>query len=129
MTRARNKAEALVQGATAADRRALVEVQAVNAVPTLATDGVNAGSHDWLHIVIELLDAATSLEWELYTWDDASEKWTLRTDLGSTILAVADSPDGSIVQIAGASRVYLRFPTMTGTFTNGVNAWLSGSSF
>lgn len=128
-TRERNRPESLKQGTTAADRRVLSAVKVNQAAPSAATDGEDTGSNDWLHIMLEVPDAATSFDWLLWEYDEASELWAIRTDIGTPNVNTSDSPDLSVIQIVGSRRVYVQVLNMVGTFTSGVNLWLSGSTF
>jgi hypothetical protein len=119
------------RGATAAERRALKDVKAANGAPSNTapvTRGFNTRNKQYVHVVVELPDAGTSLVWRMYTWDATSERWTLETTLGTAgdvALAVADSPQRTIVEIDAATRVYIELLTFAGVFTEGASVWLS----
>lgn len=130
--RARNRARTLKQGATAAARRVEADIKVNQAAPTdgpSPSEGADSGSHNWLHITVEMPDATTTLDWILWEFDESAELWRIRTDVGTQSIATADSPDGSIIEISGAPRVFIQLLNFSGVFTEGVNVWLSGSSF
>lgn len=116
--------------ATAAERKAVANLKAANGAPAADAAGFHTQGKRFLHIVVQLPDAGTSVEWSLWTWDAASGLWCLDTrpgTAGTVALAVADSPQRSIVEIDGLERVYLQFKTFAGAFTTGLNAWLATS--
>jgi hypothetical protein len=113
-------------------RRVLADVGAANSPPAADEKGFSVQGKRWLHIVISLPDAGTSITWRLWTWDNVSELWCLdtRPGIGGTVslaVADADNPQRSIIEVAGLDRVYLEIVTATGTFTNGLNAWLASN--
>lgn len=121
------------EATTAAERRAYSPVKANNGVPTADTIGLHTQGRRWLHIIVELPDASTSLTWSLWLWDSVSELWCLDTRLGTAgVVAMtdadADNPQHNIVEINGVDKVYIQFAGMTGVFTAGVNVWLSSSN-
>ena len=119
------------EATTAAKRRALKDVNVTGspmAVP-VAQPGFNAKSARWLHVVINMPDATTTMDWSLYLWDALSGKWCLDTRLGtdgvvSMTDADADNPQLNIVEISGVQKVYVRLFNGTGTFTDGADVWL-----
>lgn len=122
----------LVQPASTvlAKRRALKSVKADNGAPTTANQGFFTQNKRWLHIVISMPDAATTMDWKLWTWDAVSEKWCLDTRLGTSgvvSMVAADSPSRSIVEIDGLDKVYIELDNMGGVFTSGVDVWLATS--
>lgn len=125
----------LKPGDTAADRRVLAALKVANSAPTQGDRSVGYDTHGqrWLHIEIYLPDVGTSVEWVLHVWSDVSEKWLIDCRPGtagvvSLAASATDNPQKSVIEIAGAPRVYLELRNMTGVFTQGVDAWLSASS-
>jgi len=114
-------------------RRALKNVNVPSgaaANPTASDKGFNTYGARYLHITVELPDATTTLDWELWLWDHISEKWCLDTRNGTngTVSLAdvdADNPQLNIVEIPGVERVFVKLDNGTGTFTNGANVWLS----
>lgn len=123
-----------VEGSTAASRRAIADLQAVNGPPVDVTSGFSTVGQRWLHIEIELPDAATDVVWKLWVWSDVAELWFVDTRSGTDgevdlAFADGDNPQKNIIEIAGSPRCYIEFTTMNGVFTAGVNVWLSASSY
>lgn len=114
----------------------LVDEGPLSATATLdaAQAGFDTSGARYAHIIINLPDGSTSVEWSLYLYNDVSELWCLDTRLGTGgVVALADTdtdnPQCSIVEIVGVSKIAIVFDTMTGTFTSGIDAWLSASTF
>jgi hypothetical protein len=123
-------------GSTSATRRAIADLLAVNGAPVQGdpTEGFSTAGQRFLHIEIELTDAATTVEWKLWLWSDVNEKWHVDTRAGvSGLVELAesddDNPQKNIIEIAGSPRCYIEFVTMTGAFASGVNVWLSANSY
>ena len=121
------------EASTAAGRTARADIKANDAAdPTASNKGFNTLGHRWVHIMIELPDAATNLDWELWLWDRVSEKWYIDTRNGTngtvTLLSTAvDNPQINMIEIAGVERVWIKIDNISGVFTNGANVWLAGS--
>lgn len=98
---------------------------------TATIDGTQSGystnGASNLHVVFNLPDPTTSLEWQLYTYDSASELWALDTRPGSSGTVSVDdtlSPQRTILELGGIERVALVTQTLSGTFTTGYSAWM-----
>lgn len=124
------------QAATAAERRAIASLKASNQNPNALASPAKAGFFSYgkrfLHIVIKLPDAGTSITWSLWTYDSVSELWCIDTRLGTSgVVSLAasdtDNPQRSIIEIDGLDRVYLQITTAGGVFAQGVDAWLATS--
>lgn len=116
----------------AADRRAIKSADAANGEPEGSTAGFFAQGRRWLHIVVSLPDAATSITWKLWTWDSVSELWTLdtRPGTGGTVALSDtddDNPQRNLIEIDGVDRVYIELDDFVGVFTEGVDVWLSAN--
>jgi hypothetical protein len=133
------------EAAAGDDRRCIANYDATvdMAVPTdppLITtklEGWNTRGARWLHYLVELLEAGSGCDFELWLFNDNARRWYLDTRLGTDGLVTiattdADYPkNAGIIEIAGASRAYIRLLTETGTWTggatDGANVWLSGT--
>ena len=130
------KAVSLVspEAITAAKRRARAGIDVTGSPdidPTSSDPGYNTKSARWLQITVELPDATTTLDWELWLWDHVSAMWCLDTRLGtdgtvSITDADADNPQINLVEIPGVEKVFIKLDNGTGVFTNGANVWLAG---
>jgi hypothetical protein len=123
------------EATTAAGRRALAGIKAANSAPTTPAQGIHAHGHRFLHIEVYTPDAGATVDWRLWTFSSASQKWRLDTRFGSspdyaeTVTAGADdNPAWSTAEILGADKVYVELLNFTGTHTLGVDVWLSGYS-
>lgn len=91
--------------------------------------GYEVGGSPTVHVVVKLPDSATSLDWELYTYDSASQEWTLDTRPGTdgvVSMVSGDSPARTILELPGVEKVALKISNLSGTFTTGYSAWLVG---
>lgn len=129
------------EAATAALRRALADVTAgdENGAPdnTLVIAkrerlGFGTRNRKWLHIVVHLKGAASSVAWRLYTFDHLAGLWCLDTRPGTagTVSLVAtddDNPQKSILAIVGTDRVYLELDGIVDAGGDGIDVWLGSS--
>ena len=116
------------KGQTAADRKALKSVKVANGAPNSNTPGLSTRCKQFVHVIVSLPDAGTSLEWRLWIWDGASESWCVLTSIGTSgivALGAAYSPQRTVVDVCGSPYVYLELLTFAGTFTQGADVWLS----
>jgi hypothetical protein len=124
----------LVQGETAAQRRAIKDATVANGAPSAGTSGFNTQNKRFLHIEVYAKDG-TSVTWRLWTRRPGmSDKWCLDTRVGSSptydatvTAAAADNPSVSLLEIDGWDRVYVELLTFTGVFTTGVDVWIGTS--
>lgn len=119
------------EATTAAKRRARADVDVTGSPDSSPTteEGFGTKGARWLHLRIELPDATTSCDWELWLWDHISSSWELDTRNGSGgTVSVTSTDEGnlSIIELPGVERVFVKLDNGAGTFTNGVNVWLGG---
>lgn len=103
---------------------------------TSKLEGYNTRGARWLHYMVELLEAGTGVDFQLWLFDGNARRWYKDTRLGTdgtvTIApADADYPQNAgIIEVAGVERAYIRLLNDTGAWTggatDGANAWLAG---
>lgn len=91
--------------------------------------GYDVGHGKYLHVIVSLPDAATSLDWSLYTWDSTSEQWCLDTTIGtagvvSLTAADADNPQRTIIPLRGEEKALIEIASSAGVFTTGYSVWM-----
>ena len=102
--------------------------------PSAVTDGFHTGNRRWLHITAELNDASTTADLELWLLDEVAGLWYLDTRLGTGGTVTIDQADGvyhTFVEIAQASRAFIKLDNATGVWaggaSDGCSVWLSSS--
>lgn len=121
----------LVKGSTAAARRHRAAVAAADTAdpPNSGTvAGVPTRGADVLHIDVQNLDGAITADWELWVLNETSGLWCkdTRSGTGGTVNIAASEASNNLIQVAGASRVYVKLENFSSGGGAGVNVWLSG---